>query len=110
MSEQNTVIIVKLMNGQELIAKLVEETPVSLTISSPLTLQPGRSPEGGISLALLPFSWGSTETIVQLNLIHVLCVMRPDSQLETQYLAGLAGLVAAGPGDVPKSPKLTLVE
>lgn len=105
------VKVVKLASGLEIIAKVVTETPTELVVDAPLALQVMRSSNNaeGISVGLVPFSWAGIPTNVALSKAHILCVLVPESQLETQYLAGLAGLSV--PQSVsPERPKLTLVE
>lgn len=105
------VKVVKLATGLEIIAKVVTETPTELVVDSPLALQVMRSGNSveALNVGLVPFSWAGIPSNVALAKAHILCVLKPESQLETQYLAGLAGL------SVPQSieserPKLTLVE
>lgn len=104
------VKIVKLMSGQEIIAKVIAETDQELSLASPLTIQPMRSSETTLSVGLMPFTWaGVCDSGVSINKQHVLCIMPPEDGLKTQYLAGLAGLtvsnVTSGVGT-----KLTLVD
>lgn len=105
------VKVVKLATGLEIIAKVVTETPTELVVDSPLALQVMRSGSGadGISVGLVPFSWAGVPTNVALTKAHILCVLQPESQLETQYLAGLAGL-SVPQAPMPERPKLTLVD
>lgn len=106
------VKVVKFATGLELIAKVITETPTELVVDSPLALQAMRSSNSaeGISIGLVPFSWAGAPTSVALNKIHVLCVMEPDPQVKTQYLAGLAGISVPQGASVSDRPKLTLVE
>lgn len=105
------VKIVKFATGLEIIAKVVSDTSTELVVDSPLTLQAmrGASAADGISIGLVPFSWAGLPTNVALNKSHILCILVPEAQLETQYLAGLAGL-SLPQAVAPDRPKLTLVE
>lgn len=101
------VKIVKLSNSQEIIAKIMQETDTVLSVESPLILQPMRSGESSLSIGMMPFSWaGQPNAWVELNRAHVLCIMVPEDDLKTQYLAGLSGISL--PRQSPS--KLTLVE
>jgi len=102
------VKVIKLASGLEVIAKIVQETATELVVDSPLAMQAMREGSTGISIGLVPFSWGGIPKDVVLSKLHILCVMDAESQLESQYLAGLAGIALPEPG-AGKS-KLTLVE
>jgi len=107
-----TVKILKFMNGQEVIAKVLEETATEIQITSPLMLQPVRVPNSpeGLTISLMPFSWGGLVNAVTLKKDHVLCMLTVEPQLESQYLAGLAGIALPDSLSSAKTPKLTLVE
>lgn len=104
------VKIVKLANGLEIIAKVISESSTEIVVDSPLTMQAMRDSSTGFSIGLVPFSWGGVPTNVVLSKVHILCVMNPESQIETQYLAGLAGISIPQPTPSSERPKLTLVE
>lgn len=106
------VQIIKFATGLEIIAKVVNSTPTELVVDSPLILQAVRSGASAeaINIGLVPFSWGGIPTNVALSKHHILCVLDAESQLETQYLAGLAGLSVPTAGSSVERPKLTLVE
>lgn len=105
------VKIIKFATGLEIIAKVLTETATELVVDAPLALQAmrGTNATEGISIGLVPFSWAGVPTNVALAKTHILCVLVPESQLETQYLAGLAGL-SVPQSPMPERPKLTLVE
>jgi hypothetical protein len=99
------VKILKFLSGQEVIAKVASETETAFVLQSPLTVQPMRSPDQTqLSLGLMPFSWAGLSDSVNIPKSHVLCAMDPEPDLETQYLAGLAGIA------MPKSQPITLAE
>lgn len=101
------VKIIKFMNNQEIIAKVLDGGSSQLLVQSPLALQPLRTGESSMSIGLMPFSWGGdNREPIALNADHVLCVMSPEEELKSQYLAALSGL------SLPTRPtsKLTLVD
>jgi hypothetical protein len=102
------VKVIKFATGLEIIAKVVQETPTELVVDSPLAMQVVREGSAGINIGLMPFSWGGIPKDVVLSKLHVLCVLDPEAQLESQYLAGLAGI--ALPDSSTGKPKLTLVD
>jgi hypothetical protein len=101
------VKIVKLSNSQEIIAKIMSSDDQTINVESPLVLQPMRSSETSLSIGMVPFTWaGRPDSWIGLNKSHVLCIMEPEEELKTQYLAGLSGITLP-----QRSPgKLTLVE
>lgn len=102
------VKIIKFMSAQEVIAKVVDETPTELIVESPLVVQPLRSGESSMAIGLMPFTWaGDSRETIALNRVHVLCVMKPEEELKTQYLAALSGITI--PNGVV-TPRLTLAE
>jgi hypothetical protein len=103
------VAIVKLSNGQELIAKVTDSSPTrGMVLSSPLLLQAVRD-TNGVAIGLVPFSWGGLTQDVAIAREHILCALLPEPSLQNQYLASLAGLTLPT-GNEPTTPRLTLVE
>jgi hypothetical protein len=103
-----TVKIIKFVSSQEVIARVIEESSTEIIVESPLTIQPLRSGETSMAIGLMPFTWaGDNKDTVALNRAHVLCVMNPEDELKTQYLAALAGLTIPNGA---ATPKLTLTE
>lgn len=101
------VKIIKFLSDREIIAKIVEERKSTVTVQSPLAIQPLRSGESSMAIGMMPFTWaGSNREPITLNRDHILCIMTPEAELETQYLAALSGI------SLPSSPtsKLTLTE
>jgi hypothetical protein len=101
------VKIVKFLSDREIIAKIVDEGKTTITVQSPLAIQPMRSGEASMALGMMPFTWaGSNREPITLNRDHILCIMTPESDLETQYLAALSGIA------LPQGPssKITLTE
>jgi len=110
------VIAVKFLSGQEVIGKLVSQTDEGLQLENPVTVQTVPSREGGIGVALMPFSFAGVGDTVVLNGAHILCVMAVEPVLEKQYLAAVSGIVIAPAGSVPEARedtsrnRITLVE
>ena len=101
------VKIVKFLSDREIIAKIVDGDKSTITVQSPLAIQPMRSGETSMALGLMPFTWaGSNRDPITLNRDHILCIMTPESDLETQSLAALSG-IALPQGN---TSKLTLTE
>jgi hypothetical protein len=94
MSDVTEVKVIKLANGQELIAKVVNGlTGGGILVESPLSLQPMRT-ENGLAVGLIPFTFGGKNSgQIKLAAEHVLCIMDAESDLESQYLGAISGLV-----------------
>lgn len=104
---ETVVKVIKFMNNQEIIAKVVSDKDAQFVVQSPLILQPLRTGESAMSIGLMPFSWGGdSKESIALNVQHILCVMNPEQELQSQYLAALSGIT------IPQrsTPKLTLVD
>ena len=95
------VKVLKFVSGQEVIAKLVAETETSVVIESPLTVQAMRTAEG-LGIGLVPFSFAGRSQQAVIQKTNVLCILEPEEQLSSQYLAGLSGITLASGSDLPK--------
>jgi hypothetical protein len=101
---KNTVKIIKFVSNQEIIAKVVTASKTEIIVDAPLSVQPMRTGDQSLSIGLMPFTWaGSNKESISLNRAHVLCVMSPEEDLQTQYLAALSGITLAS-----TTPKITL--
>lgn len=110
------VAVLKLSNGQELITKIHSmSSEGDYFVSSPLLVVAMRDGSGNFRIELAPFSWvGNTETSFKIGHEHVVCQLQAESQMESQYLAGLAGLSLPGTptpaAPASSAPRLMLVE
>lgn len=103
----SNVKIIKFLSDREIIAKIMDDGKNTVTVQSPLAIQPLRSGESSMSLGMMPFTWaGSNHEPITLNRDHILCIMTPESELETQYLAALSGIALPQGG----TSKITLTE
>lgn len=100
------VKIVKFVYGAEVIAK-VTDFDNSVTLQSPLSLQPIQR-QDSMSLAMMPFTWaGETTNGIVIDKHHILCIMDCEDGLKSSYLANLAGLTIPSQ---TASPRLTLTD
>ena len=62
----------KALNGEEVIARLVEETDTVYTIERPrvLSMQPGQQP-GQLTIAMIPWFLGAPDGTVDVSKAHV---------------------------------------
>jgi len=107
------VKIIKFLSGQEIICKMIDEgspsTGALTIIESPLTLQPMRTSDNAVSLGLAPFTWAGRDKQIRLNPNHITTIMNAEESLESQYLAGLAGITLPGGPTPPPSGRGILV-
>ncbi len=100
----DTVQIIKFVSNLEIIGKVVASSNTEIIVQSPLAVQPMRTGDQSLSIGLMPFTWaGNNKEPVSLNRAHVVCVMSPEEDLRTQYLAALSGITLTS-----TTPKLTL--
>jgi len=87
-----SVVTIKLVNGEELIAKLVEETASGYKISKPLTLSAG--PKG---LGMVPFLFTvDHERDVIINKESVMVIATTEQEFANQYTQGTTGIAMVG--------------
>jgi hypothetical protein len=85
------VISMKLLSGEEIIAKLVEETATGYKLSKPLVLSAG--PQG---IGMIPFMFTvSPEKEVVVSKNATIVVVNTDKQFADQYLQGTTGIKLA---------------
>jgi DhnA family fructose-bisphosphate aldolase class Ia len=85
---QGEVLTFKLANGDEMIAKLVEETNVDYKVSKPLVLS--MSPQG---IGMIPFMFTANhEKSISINKNSVMAVQTTDKQFADQYTQGTTGI------------------
>ena len=98
------VVHIKLINGEEIIGKLVEpslavEAYMVLEKVRSLTIQPIRQGEAGIGL--IPFMVGNPDGSIRIDKRHILgeAVEDTPKQLEDAYLQQVSGLTFATQGN-----------
>jgi len=87
-----SIVTMKLVNGEELIAKLVEETNLGYKISKPLTLSAG--PKG---LGMVPFLFTvDQEKDILINKESVMVITTTEQEFANQYTQGTTGIAMVG--------------
>lgn len=87
-----SVVTMKLINGEEIMAKLVEETATGFKISKPLSLNAG--PKG---LGMIPFLFTvDHEKDVVINKSAVMAITTTEQEFANQYTQGTTGIAIAG--------------
>lgn len=86
--KKGDVISIKLVTGEEVVAKFIEETDTAITVDKPMTLQLG--PQGmGISQFMLTMDMDSKVTISKQN---CLVIAPTRKEMSDQYIQGTTGL------------------
>jgi hypothetical protein len=87
--EINDVVSIKLSSGEELVGKLLEETPDTVTLSKPLMLS---MTQKGMGLAPYMFTV-DPETKIKFNEKNIITMVRTMQSMASQYIQSTTGLV-----------------
>jgi hypothetical protein len=90
------VICFKLVNGDETLAKLVEETPEAYVLSKPCTVVPSQQ---GLGLMQSLFS-ADINTNITLNKTHVIMHSPVVDKLEAHYIQTTTGIQPVTKGGI----------
>lgn len=82
------VVSLKLISGEEILAKLVEETATEYKVSKPLVLSVGQQ---GLGMIPLMFTI-DPEKDIKISKSSVIVISNTDKQFANQYLQGTTGL------------------
>jgi DhnA family fructose-bisphosphate aldolase class Ia len=89
---EGSVVTIKLMNGEEILAKLVETTATGYKISKPLALSAG--PKG---LGMVPFLFTvDHEKDLTIDKSAVMVIVNTEQEFANQYTQGTTGIAIAG--------------
>ena len=91
----NNVKILKLITGEEVIARVTEEKNVDLiTLEKPMTLQmlPPNSSTGQVGFALVPWMKAAKNEKVTISTEHIIAEDEASEQTEKNYLQVVTGL------------------
>ena len=90
----NDVKVLKLITGEEVIARVSEEHNDLLTLEKPMTLQmmPPNTSTGQVGFALVPWIKAAKNDKTTISIEHVLVTDEASKQTETNYLQVITGL------------------
>ena len=90
----NDVKVLKLITGEEVIARVSEENSNLLTLEKPMTLQmiPPNTSTGQVGFALVPWIKAAKNDKTTISIEHVLVTDEASSQTEKNYLQVITGL------------------
>ena len=80
-------VSIKLISGEEIIARLEEETTDYVKVSKPLTVSLG--PQG---LGMIPFVFLAQSETIKLNMNHVMVLSLSKKDAADQYVQGTTGI------------------
>ena len=90
----NDVKVLKLKTGEEVIARVSEESSNLLILEKPMTLQmmPPNTSTGQVGFALVPWIKAAKNDKTTISIEHVLVTDEASSQTEKNYLQVITGL------------------
>ena len=90
----NDVKVLKLITGEEVIARVSEERSDLITLEKPMTLQmiPPTTSTGQVGFALVPWMKAAKNDKATISIEHVLVTDEASSQTEKNYLQVITGL------------------
>lgn len=94
--EKDSIVSFKLVNGDEIVAKIVEETPEEFVISKPCTVMP--SPQG-IGLLQSLFTSDLNKSI-SLQKSHVMLHSSTIDQMQNHYIQTTTGIEPVTKGGI----------
>jgi hypothetical protein len=92
--------IVKLINGEEIIAKVLPSSGLIVKIENPvrIVVMPNKLDPKTPNVGLAPWAEFSDEKVFELDKSHVLCIMTPVKEFVNQYNSIFGGLVLPNSG------------
>ena len=90
----NDVKVLKLITGEEVIARVSEERSDLITLEKPMTLQmmPPNTSTGQVGFALVPWMKAAKNDKATISIDHVLDTDEASDQTEKNYLQVVTGL------------------
>lgn len=86
--KEHDIVSIKLITGEELIAKLVEEKDDFIKLSKPFALVPGQS-----GLGMMPWVLSvSPEANIKINMSTVILIHKTEEGISKQYVEQTTGL------------------
>lgn len=93
---KDTIVSFKLVNGDEIVAKVVEETATNFTITKPCTVMPSQQ---GIGLLQSLFTSDLNKSI-SLSKSHVMLHSTTIDQIQNHYIATTTGIEPVTAGSI----------
>jgi hypothetical protein len=87
--DKDTIVSFKIVNGDELIAKIIEETDTGYVIDRPCTVVPSQQ---GIGLMQSLFTGDLENSSVTLSKAHVMLSVKTINDMEKHYIKTTTGI------------------
>jgi len=91
----NDTVCVKFGNGDEIIARLTEQTENTITVTKPLLMvlsQDPRTGAPGVQMAPFWIMGGDKDARYTINRNHVICIIKANNDASSGYSAQTTGL------------------
>lgn len=96
----NDIVNIKLSNGDEIIAKVLDINAMTLTVSKPFLMQLVQDRTGQPAITMAPF-WilgGSEDTKFKISTAHIICMLLSGPEAKNGYIKQTSSLLM--PGDL----------
>lgn len=94
--DKDTVVTFKLVNGDEIVAKIVEDLDSIYKVSKPCTVMPSQK---GIGLIQSLFT-SNLDELINLDKKHVMIHSKTAKEVENYYIQTTTGIQPAGAGGI----------
>ena len=89
----NDVKVLKLTTGEELISRMEENEDGFLILEKPMSIQTvAPNAAGQMGIGLVPWSVAGKTDKITLDNKHVMVILEPKREMETNYLSSITGL------------------
>jgi len=90
----NDVKVLKLITGEEVITRIIEEENNLITLKNPMTLQmiPPTTSTGQVGFAMVPWMKAAKNEKITISIEHILVEDEASEQTEKNYLQMVTGL------------------
>lgn len=95
--QPNDVITLKLTTGEELIARLVDQTNGKITISKPMVVNLGQDRTGNIGIQMLPYFLltGNPDAKLTIDDKNIIVMTLSNDQAKNSYTQSSSGITVA---------------
>ena len=93
---EDDIVTFKIVNGDEIVAKIVEESDDAFTVSKPCTVMPSQK---GLGLIQSLFT-SEVEKNIQLSKRHVMMHSPTVKDVENHYIKTVTGIEPVSPGGI----------
>jgi hypothetical protein len=95
--QPNDVVTLKLITGEELITRLVDQTNGKITVSKPMVVNLGQDRTGNIGIQMLPYFLltGNPDAKLTLDEKNVIVMTLSNDQAKNSYTQSSSGIAVA---------------